>query len=506
MLIILVSFVVRVYKLDSIPPSISWDEAAAGYNAYTIANFGKDEYGKSYPLYFRSFGEGKNPIHIYIGAAFIKLLGLNEFSTRLSAALFGILNVVLIYLLVRLILEKEFLALISALFLAISPFNIHFSHFNHEANFALSFFLLGLIFFYLTIKNKKHLLVISLISFFLSFLSYNGAKIMIPLFLIALFIIYLKQIIIRKKQLVACLLIIGILGLFLYLNPKILGLERYRQTAASSSLLDFKFVLNQYFYHFNPVFLFVSGDDNPKLSPQKGGEFYKIDALLLILGLIFLAKHKSKAGLTLLTWTILAPIPSSLVSESPHAGRAMFMMGSWHIISAAGLYFLLILIKKKTFQLAAVLIVTVILTASSLNFLNYYYNEYGNRYAIEWQYGMKQIVEYLREHPEYEQVYMTEARSQPYIFFLYYLKTPLPEYLNEVYYNNGGNKNSNNVSHFGRYFFGGWDKIESPPQNGILYIVTPSEYDGLKHRDEFEVKKLLKYPNGSGAFFLVSIN
>jgi len=34
--------------------------------------------------------------------------------------------------------------------------------------------------------------------------------------------------------------------------------------------------------------------------------------------------------------------------------------------------------------------------------------------------------------------------------------------------------------------------------------VTPSEYDGLSHRNEFDVKRLIKYPNGSSAFYLVT--
>ena len=68
LVIILLGAVLRLYKLDLVPPSLNWDEAAVGYNAYTIANSGRDEYGNFFPLYFLSFGEGKNPIHIYFTA------------------------------------------------------------------------------------------------------------------------------------------------------------------------------------------------------------------------------------------------------------------------------------------------------------------------------------------------------------------------------------------------------------------------------------------------------
>ena len=39
-LIITFAGFLRFYKLDQIPISLNWDEVAAGYNAYTIANWG----------------------------------------------------------------------------------------------------------------------------------------------------------------------------------------------------------------------------------------------------------------------------------------------------------------------------------------------------------------------------------------------------------------------------------------------------------------------------------
>src|SRR3989344_8321034 len=87
--IVVFSTALRFYKLDQIPPSLSWDEAAVGYNAYTIANWGKDKWGKSFPLVFKSFEDDKHPVHIYITAFWVKLLGSSDFVTRFPAALFG---------------------------------------------------------------------------------------------------------------------------------------------------------------------------------------------------------------------------------------------------------------------------------------------------------------------------------------------------------------------------------------------------------------------------------
>lgn len=519
-LILILALVVRIYQLDSIPPSISWDETAVGYNAYSIANWGKDEYGKTYPLYFTSFKDDKHPVHIYTAAISVKILGLNEFSTRLPSAVFGILNVLLIYFLAKILFKKDIIGIAAAAFLAISPYNIHFSRFNHEANIAIFFYMLGLILFYLSFKKNVILLPISVLSFILSFLTYHPAKVLVPITIFILLGFHLKKILENKVGIIISAIIITGFGFILYFNPQLLGVARVNQTSLNIDEIKntyfYKLTQNQflgklnliaiqYSWHFSQQFLFIQGDKNPRLSAQRG-EFYWFDLPFIIVGILYLLYKRSKAGLVVLVWFLLAPLPSSLVAEAPHAARASFMMGSWHIISALGVYWLLNIVKKPFFKWGIVLMSIIILSLSLLNFLKYYFGEYVTRYAIEWQYGMKQIVEYVKDHPEYEQVYMSEVRSQPYIFFLYYLKTPLPEFLSRVYYNNSETKSYNTVSSFNNYYFGGWNKVESSPDKGVVYILTPYEYSGLRQREKFEVKKLIKYPNGTDAFFLVSAN
>lgn len=519
-LIIVLAFSLRVYKLGEVPPSISWDEAAVGYNAWTIANFGRDEYGKTLPLYFQSFADDKHPIHIYITAFFVKLFGLSEVTTRLPAAVFGVLNVILIFFLARILFSDETIALSSALFLAISPWNIHFSRFNHEANFALFFFMLAILLFYKYLKRGKYYLTFSVISFAISFITYHPAKILVPLVFILLNILHWKKIIQSKTSFLIPLLPIAIFAAILFFNPQLLGIARINQTSLGKEAISktklFKLTNNellgrinltyeQYTWHFQSDYLFVTGDKNPRLSSQTG-EFYKIDALFLIIGLVYLIYKRSRSGLLVMGWALLAPLPSALVAEAPHAARSMFVMGSWHIISALGFAFIISFIQKPIFKITVIIVGVSILGFSLYRYLSYYYGEYATRYAIEWQYGMKQIVEYVKEHKEYEQVFMTDVRSQPYIFFLYYLKTPLPEFLNTVIYNNTISKSYNTVSIFDKYYFGGGDPIESFPYKEVLYIVTPSQYDGLRHKSDFDVKKIVYYPNGLTAFYLVSGN
>ncbi|MBI2596865.1 glycosyltransferase family 39 protein [Candidatus Daviesbacteria bacterium] len=511
---------IRVYKIDSAPSSLTWDEAAVGYNAWTIANYGRDEYGKLFPIYFRSFGEDKQPIHIYITALFVKFLDLSEFSTRMPAAVFGTINVLLIFYLARSLFNNSYIGLLSSFFLAISPHNIHFSKFNHEANFALFFFMFGLLLFFYSLKKNKSFLSLSILSFILSMISYHAAEIAVPPVILLLGVLYAKNLTKEKINiLISLILLLGFILLAIF-QPRLLGVNRFNQTVQGKNDIEKTLLFNktqnlllgrvnlifsQYLSYFNPKFLFISGDKNSRLSAQGAGEFYKIDAVFLIIGVICLLYKRSKEGLLIVGWALIAPLPGSVVGEAPHAGRAMFMMGSWHIISAIGFFSLVGLLKKKIFKwfLATVFIAYLMISLSE--YLKYYYGEFTKRYAIDWQYGMKQIAQYANEHKEYDQVYITSIRSQPYIFLLYYLKIPLPVYLDTVIYNNSKDKSSNNVSLFGKYSFGGWNSIESPASKGVLYVLSPSEYDGLAYKFNYDIKNIIYYPNRTTAFYLVSL-
>ncbi len=65
LVVFLATLFLHFYKLTSIPSGLNQDETSIGYNAYSVLTTGKDEYGKSYPIYFKSFGDEKLPVYIY---------------------------------------------------------------------------------------------------------------------------------------------------------------------------------------------------------------------------------------------------------------------------------------------------------------------------------------------------------------------------------------------------------------------------------------------------------
>lgn len=519
-LIVIAAFFLRVYKLTEVPPSLNWDEVAAGYNAYTIANWGADEYGNKFPVVFKSFGDDKHPVHIYMTSLFVNVFGLSEFATRLPSALIGVLTVVAIYFLVTYMFKSSLAGLFASLFMAVSPYHLQFSRGLWETNFALAFYIFGLLCFYIGIKKKSWVLPFAFLNFGISFYSYHSSKVLVPLTVILLLVLYFKEIYKHKIALMFSGLILLFFVVLTVFNPRILGFARASQNIIPENKIKETFlfkktenklfgtgevVFRHYLSYFSPKYLFVNGDTNPRNSVVTYGEFFKIDALLIIAGIVALFFIRSKEVVVLLMWLLLAPVPASLASgDSQNAVRAFYMLGSINILSAVGANYFVTVIKKKWWYIVAAIMVLVPLFTEFGSYIKYYYSTYAEKYAIEWQYGMKQIVTYLKRNPDYAQVYMDKIRQQPYIFFLYYFKTPLPELLETVKYDKSESKSYNTIVSFDKYQFGGnWNIIDSYPNHGVLYIVTPSYYSGLKYASQFELKKLIKYPSGTDAFFIV---
>src|SRR5919107_5204525 len=71
------------------PPGFFIDESSIAYNAHTIAETGRDEYGEPFPLYFRAFSDYKNPTYVYLLAAVFRVTGPSITAARLLSAGLG---------------------------------------------------------------------------------------------------------------------------------------------------------------------------------------------------------------------------------------------------------------------------------------------------------------------------------------------------------------------------------------------------------------------------------
>lgn len=234
-LVIAIAAVLRLWHLGINPPSLTPDEAALGYNAYSVLKTGRDEYGTFMPIIFKSFGDFKPGFYIYSAVPSVAIFGLTEFAVRLPSAVAGIVAVWLVYKIVLAFLEYEFfsqgsskklstsfiakakkdrqndkkrldngnlLALLSAVTLALSPWHIHFSRGAWEVNLALTLTLGGLYFLLKSLQESSYLPWSALL-FGLTLITYQGAKISVLIVLVVVGFVYfsqLKKIVFEKKN------------------------------------------------------------------------------------------------------------------------------------------------------------------------------------------------------------------------------------------------------------------------------------------------------------------
>src|SRR3989338_2494683 len=137
------------------PPHLTYDEAALGYSAYSILKTGRDEYGQLLPVIFKSFGDFKPGLYVYLTAQSVAIFGLTEFAVRFPSALAGIFSVWLIYLIVKKIFDEK-LALISAFIASVTPWLIYFSRGAWEVNVSLTLTLAGIYFFLKSLQSTKY--------------------------------------------------------------------------------------------------------------------------------------------------------------------------------------------------------------------------------------------------------------------------------------------------------------------------------------------------------------
>jgi len=174
--ILILAAALRLWGLATNPPHLAPDEAALGYNAYSILKTGKDEYGKVLPIIFKSFGDFKPGLYVYLTIPFVAAFGLNEFAVRLPSALAGVAAVWLLYSVLGLLFPgRRGLSTTAAFLLAINPWHIHFSRGAWEANVSLTLTLAGIYFFLRSLREHKYL-ILSAVFFALTYITYQGAK------------------------------------------------------------------------------------------------------------------------------------------------------------------------------------------------------------------------------------------------------------------------------------------------------------------------------------------
>lgn len=527
LLILILAAVLRLWKLSEYPTGFNADEAAIGYNAYSLLKTGQDEYGASWPLVFKSFGDYKPGLYFYLVLPFVKIFGLNELAVRLPSAILGILTVLLVYFLVKEIFRDLPFAISYSLFasflLAISPWHLHFSRGGWEVNTATFFITAGTLFFLKALKNPKFF-VFSFLFFVFSVYTYHSARIIAPFLLLILCLINRRKVFRQQFDYSKWLLVSFILAFILALpllpmmfseegQARFSGLsifadqgpfwatneargEHQNPNGIAAVVFHNKVIsygrswLKGYLSHFDLRFLFITGDSIERNKVPEMGLLYFFEIFTVVIGSYFLLKMKNKNKWLIFSWLSISPLASSLTFQTPHALRAHNMVIPLTIISAFGVYKILQW-KKKNLHF-----IFIICLLSLCYYLRQYYVEYPKRYPLAWEHGFKELVELVEPiQDKYDQIIITDRYDQPYILFLFYLKYPPEKYQPQAKLTMRDKFGFGTVRSFDKFEFRKIDWEEDKKTRNTLIIGTDEEVP-----DDANIIKTIYFQNNQPVF------
>lgn len=323
------------------PPGFYFDESSISYNAYLISQTGKDEFGVSWPVYFRAFGDNKNPIHIYLLAALFRVTGPSIFVARLLSALLGIATAVLIGLLAFRITQRGIVGLVLVVTTLETPWLFELSRVVLEVSlYPLVVILFLLAVFRASKRSKWSWKEIVFLAITLALISYTYSigRLLGPLLAVGLVIFVTRQ------RIVGLLLTWGFYALTLV--PMVSFQRRYpgalmgrfsiitylnRNNPPINSLWEF---IKHYFGNLNPWRLFVSGDPNRyQFTHIYGTELLLAVTAILVVGslfLILLYYRQDNWWRFVIYATVVSVVPASLTIDDVHTLRlaplAVFFM------------------------------------------------------------------------------------------------------------------------------------------------------------------------------------
>lgn len=416
-------FLLRTICLHHVPPALNSDELLKAFDGASVYRTGMDHHGDSWPLFFKQSGEYSPPLYIYFAGLFSAFFGNNAYTVRLPSAVLGTLSILLIFLFVK-EFTSQYIALCAAALLTVSPWSVFYSRIGWEAILQTPLQLAALIMLMKWIKHLRWYWISGSCLFFgLTVYSYPTARLFIPLWLIGIFIIYIRTFWTYRWQTTG-----GIGILVLIVLPLLLfSITHYQAMQARFEFLSvfnrpdgMTLFLQQYVQHLSPLFMFWSG--NPTYMNLAGAGTALVVLLpFFLLGLFGIIRKREPIGLVLLIWLVLFAVPASMtydrydIHSMPSPLRASCGIGLIEIISALGIGTCFnFIISARLQSLSKYVFATIIGINGGITYYDYFMH-YPIRSAERWQVGLREAVEYIESHKaEYDRVVIShKVRLHP---------------------------------------------------------------------------------------------
>lgn len=215
-IVTVVACLLRFVCLSSIPNGMMSDEWSMIYESWSLAHYGIDRNGNSWPVYFVAWGSGQNALLTYLTIPFVLIFGMNAFSARIVMAISSVVTIVASYFLIKKFASKQ-TAFITMILLTILPWNLMLGRWGLESNLLPCFLVLGVLFLVKSLKENHWWFVLSCFFFGVSLYSYALDYVFLPLFLIACYVCMFIKHKVNWKSFVVGNIVLGALALPLVL-------------------------------------------------------------------------------------------------------------------------------------------------------------------------------------------------------------------------------------------------------------------------------------------------
>lgn len=444
-IIMLIAIFSRLFMFGKFPGGVNVDEAFAGYESWSLINYGMDSWGYTNPVYFIANGSGMNVLNSYLMMPFVYAFGLNKYTIRIPQVVFGILTVYVLYLLIKKIDTREN-AYIGAFLLAISPWYIIISRYGLESNLAIIFVLLGIYFLILGIEKDGYLIISSLF-WGLSLYCYAACWFFVPLFLMlsVIYCLYTKKLRVSPCSILAVvILFIMAVPLLLFIMVNMGYISEIRTSWISIPKLvvfrndevSLKKIIE---YAQNLFRLFVKQNDYHIWNVSKWfGMYYLYSTPLVVLGGVIVLRDSIRAigkkqfcyNIFICIWVITGIVIALFQGVGITRNNTLLIAN--FILLATGIKFLIDKYGKTCAKA-----VGVIYLISYLIFEGYYFTIYQDIISENQISGADKTLEYAldkKDELDVEHIFIT-SRLRP-TQVLFYTKTPTDKYISSVTWEN----------------------------------------------------------------------
>lgn len=300
--------------LDAAPPGLFSDEAAFGYNGWTISHFGTDQFGTHWPLFFRSSGDYKGPAGVYLEALLTSFLPLTPWVIRLPNAIGGIALAFAAGWLGWRLTRSYAVTLILVLEAAFEPWFFHLGRTMLETDLLTPLcYVLSLVALSAGGERRLRSCLLAGVALGAACFTAQPARFFTPALLVIIVFAFRRTL--QRPQL-ATLAVPVVLALIVIVTA---GTAATARLGAVSVFTNRGLVggvgeaLVDYFQYQGPVLLFIRGDSNLRHSTGFEGLLFVTALVPLVLGAIaaFRRRNEPLAAIALLG-TLIAPAAPAL--------------------------------------------------------------------------------------------------------------------------------------------------------------------------------------------------